>query len=138
MTTRTLLFIVVLIFALTLAIVVGNRLSTEALPIAFGIAVGVVVGMPTSVLVAIMTRQTALTVPVQYVPVPDAASASNGGAHDGHTNGNGKRPASHPTRETPVHEAIPTPSVSSRQFTLVGGASAPLLEGDFPGNGGHH
>ena len=96
MSTRTLLFIVLLVFAITLAIVVGNRLSGDALPIAFGIAVGITVGMPTSVLVAIMTRQASFGAPVQVVSAQDwAAHASgNDSVPAGHTNGNSRQPAS--------------------------------------------
>ena len=137
MSTRTLLFIVLLVFAITLAVVVGNRLSSDALPIAFGIAVGITVGMPTSVLVAIMTRQATFGTPVQFVSAQDwaAHTSGNGSAPAGQTNGNGKQ---QPSREVRQAEASPPLQTDGRHFTVVGGASAPLLEGDFAGSGGRH
>jgi hypothetical protein len=134
MSTRTLLFVILLVFAITLAIVVGNRLATDALPIAFGIAVGITVGMPTSVLVAILTRQVTFGVPVQVMPAQEWPASGNG--HAPSERPNGKQPASRRARPAPTYEAVPAPPSNGRHFTVVGGASAPSLERDLPGNGG--
>jgi hypothetical protein len=130
MTTRTMLFIILLAFAVTLAIVVGNRLSDASMAIVLGVAVGVAVGIPTSVVAAMMmTRQMAASLPAEY------------GMQAGSSNGNSSKPQ--PThRPAPVErrrrEVQPEVATSGRQFTVVGGASAPLLEEDVHGNGGYH
>jgi hypothetical protein len=48
---RIVAVIVLLAFAITLAVVVGTRMSTDALAVIIGIACGVVAGIPMSVLI---------------------------------------------------------------------------------------
>ena len=121
MSNRTLALIAVMVFAVTLAIVIGTQIPAQAMPIVFGVAVGVAVGVPTSVLVAMLTRQAMLSLPDKqdlYV----------------HTGGNGngsgpqRREATHPS--TPQVASSLPPAESGRQFTVVGGAAPPLLEDD--------
>ena len=132
MTTRTMLFIILLAFAVTLAIVVGNRLSDASMAIVLGVAVGVAVGIPTSVVAAMMmTRQMVAALPPEYGMQ----------AHSGNGNGSKAQPTRRPApapverRQREVEREVAT---SGRQFTVVGGASAPLLEEDLHGTGGYH
>jgi hypothetical protein len=123
-------FVALLVFAIAFAIVTGNRLSAEALPIALGVAVGVAVGIPTSVLLAaFMARQVMASIPAQQNV--GTGSKRNPASSAPHT-GNGKA-RSRPVSPQIEHQAMPV--ASGRQFTVVGGASAPLLEEDsFVGN----
>jgi hypothetical protein len=131
------LFIILLVFAVTLAIVVGNRLSTEAMAIVFGVAVGVAVGIPTSVLVAIMTRQAVGNSPVEHEW--QASGNGNGSRSRANNRPAPSRSSTHAPVSTPARQqTAPVLAVSERHFTVVGGADAPLLEEDFPGNGDRH
>jgi hypothetical protein len=56
MSYRNVIFVAVLVFAIALAIVVGNRLSGEGMAVALGVAVGVAVGVPVGVLASLLTR----------------------------------------------------------------------------------
>lgn len=128
MSTRTMIFIAVLVFAVSLGVVTGNRLSADALPIALGVAVGVTAGIPISlVLAAVMTRQTLLTVPAQQ----GRPSGTGNGANGKHAapNGNGRSVRAQPVSAQKTYVPAPIPT-GERRFTVVGGASAPLLEED--------
>lgn len=136
MTTRTMLFIILLAFAVTLAIVVGNRLSDASMAIVLGVAVGVAVGIPTSVVAAMMmTRQMAATLPAEYGLQAHSSNGNGSTQQAANHPAPTARQASAPARSQPEAETeLPT---SGRQFTVVGGASAPLLEEDIQGNGNH-
>ena len=56
---RRVVVIVLLAFAVTLALVVGTRMSSEALAVVVGVACGVAAGIPMSVLIVVaMNRRT--------------------------------------------------------------------------------
>lgn len=130
MTTRTMLFIILLAFAVTLAIVVGNRLSDASMAIVLGVAVGVAVGIPTSVVAAMMmTRQMAAALPAEY------GMQAHGNTDNRSKPQPARRPAPVERRQPQVERDLAT---VGRQFTVVGGASAPLLEEDIHGNGDYH
>jgi hypothetical protein len=127
---KTILLIVLLAFAVSLAVVVGQRLSSEAMAVVVGVVAGVAASIPTSLIVvwvAMRTRPGATVVEerrpqpaeprIVVVPAPAAA-----------------QPPSYPQPVGP-HLVAPYPSSSSmgyqpvmpghRQFTVIGGA------GDF-------
>lgn len=126
MSTRSLLFLILLAFAVTLAVVVGTRLPVGALPIVLGVSVGLAIGIPTSVLLGNLTRHAALDLSTQRDwEAPASGSQTAPGA-------NGRRTSSGASLQ-----ASSSP-VSERTFTVVGGATPPLfVEEDFPGNGDH-
>jgi len=47
----------VVAFAVTLAVIVGTRMSSEAMAVIMGMACGVVAGIPTSLLIAVVTNR---------------------------------------------------------------------------------
>jgi hypothetical protein len=54
---KKLAVVVVLVFAVTLAVVVGQRLSAEAMAVVVGVICGVVAGIPTSAFVMLMANR---------------------------------------------------------------------------------
>ena len=54
---RALLIVVVLLFTMTLAVIVGTRLSDEALAVLAGAVVGVAAAIPTSLLIVTVVRR---------------------------------------------------------------------------------
>lgn len=136
MSTRTMLFAALLVFAVALAIVVGSRLSEAAMSVVLGVAVGVAVGIPTSVLVAVLTRQVVLEMPTNQ-----GWQAQYEGSQDGQPSNGRSRPQTRqePTSQNAPRQPLPTRYDKGRQFTVVGGAAPPLLdEDDFRGNGNTH
>ncbi len=49
--------VIMLAFAVTLAAVIGTRMSTEAMAVAIGVVFGVAAGIPTSILIATVGRR---------------------------------------------------------------------------------
>lgn len=54
---RRIIALGIIAFTITLAIVVGNRLSSEALAVVVGIVLGVLASIPTSILLLIFVRR---------------------------------------------------------------------------------
>jgi hypothetical protein len=54
---KKLIIMVAVAFAVTLAVVAGVRLSGEAMAVVLGMACGVVAGIPTSLLIAVVTNR---------------------------------------------------------------------------------
>lgn len=54
---RNFLIAVVLIFCVTLAVVIGNRMSTEAMAVVIGVVCGVAASIPMSLLILIVTSR---------------------------------------------------------------------------------
>ena len=67
---RKLAIVVLLAFAVTLGVVVGDRMSTEAMAVAVGVVCGVAAGIPMSVLImaALTRRRDAEYGPSQTMP----------------------------------------------------------------------
>jgi hypothetical protein len=53
---RNFLIAVVVIFCVTLAVVIGNRMSTEAMAVVIGVVCGVAASIPVSILILLATR----------------------------------------------------------------------------------
>ena len=109
---KTLIALVVIAFAVTLAVVVGSRLSDEALSVLAGAACGVGAAIPTSLLIVAVSRRRAEPQPQPPVPqgsYPPVVVVTALGGH----------------QQTGGWNALP-PSLTapmSRQFTVVGGPS---------------
>ena len=109
---KALVAVVVLAFAVTLAVVVGNRLSDEALAVLAGAVCGVGAAIPTSLLVAAVSKRRV---------EPHAQAAASQGAYPPVvvvTAPGARQPAS-------GWSALP-PSLAApvdRHFTVVGGPS---------------
>jgi hypothetical protein len=78
--------VVVAAFVITLAVIVGTRMSTEAMAVVIGVVCGVAAGIPTSLLVvAVTNRRTGERVPVQhrreYPPVVVIQPGQSGSAY---------------------------------------------------------
>jgi hypothetical protein len=71
-TMKRAIFVLGIIFAVTLAIVIGNRLSVDAMAVLVGVACGVLAGVPTSLLLVwALTRRSANSAqPVEQARMP--------------------------------------------------------------------
>ena len=109
---KTLIALVVIAFAVTLAVVVGSRLSDEALSVLAGAVCGVSAAIPTSLLIVAVSRRRAepqAQPPVRQGSYPPVVVVTPPGGH----------------QQTGGWNALP-PSLTapmSRQFTVVGGPS---------------
>lgn len=54
---KVLVAVVSIVFAVTLAVVVGNRMSAEAMAVVVGVACGVIAAIPMSVLMLVVTQR---------------------------------------------------------------------------------
>jgi hypothetical protein len=140
MSYRTVILVAVLVFAIALAIVVGNRLSGEGVAVALGVAVGVVVGVPVGVLASLLTRPPAHPSGYAYIPGQDDAEGYMVALPDLEP---GQVPAlvvlsaeqvaqlANIGRGDGKARATPQPSLArpeQRQFITVGGADVPDLD----------
>ena len=110
---RKVLIAVVLSFAVTLAIIVGKRMSTEAMAVVVGVVCGVAAGIPMSVLImlAVNRRSEPRLRPYESAPGPHQGSYPPVVVIQGGTSApNGLMPPYY----TPSVEAAP------RQFHIVG------------------
>ena len=131
-----------LAFAVTLAIVVGQRLSAEAMAVVIGVIAGVAASIPTSLLVvwfasrAGVTTRTIVDVPapraaeppepriVVMAPPPQAAPA---GAYQTYA---GYAPQANASQAMPAGYAPLPPGQPARRFTVIGGAEV-SVEPDY-------
>jgi hypothetical protein len=104
--------LVVLVFAVTLALIVGNRLSDEALAVLAGAVCGVGAAIPTSLLIVSVTQrrrdESRAQPPTQQGAYPPVVVVTPPG-----------------TQQRPdAWHALPPPITApmQRQFTVVGGA----------------
>ena len=119
---RKMIVIAILGFAITLAAVIGTRMSTEAMAVAIGVVFGVAAGIPTSLLIAAaIGRQGAepITTSVQTEPYgdrrrewPPVIVVNPGGQHPSSTNYGGY------AAPWPLSPAFVTPT--PRQVHYVG------------------
>ena len=63
---KAVVILVVVAFAITLAAVIGNRMSAEAMAVVIGAVVGVVAGIPASVLVILALRRGSSSTSTSY------------------------------------------------------------------------
>lgn len=103
------LFIISLVFAVTLAIVFGVRASSDAIAVIIGVILGVIASVPTTVLLTYLLLRSR--------PVPSGQSPA---AHNQPSivviNPGDKPPVSQPLSLPPV----PAPTSQGRQWTLIG------------------
>jgi len=117
---RAFLIVVVLLFTMTLAVIVGTRLSNEALAVLAGAAVGVAAAIPTSLLIVTVVRRRdegrgrAMAAPSQQQTPPVIVVAPQGG-HPGMGN----------WQDMPSSLMMP----QQRRFTVVGADSTVETEG---------
>lgn len=120
----------VLAFGVTLAIIIGQRLSTEAMAVLMGVVAGVVASIPTSMVVVWIALQSMLP---QYMARPEtrAAPASPEPARVLVVQQPPPVPVQTPAYALPNWGAQPYPAMSPsgarvpRKFTVIGGSSDP-------------
>lgn len=109
---RRFIAIVLLAFTISLGVVVGNRLSSEATAVVVGVVCGVVAGLPTSVLLVVVMRRLGERPPssptAQHPPYPPVIVIN--------PNANPFQPPSNPFTDPPI---LPG-SNSPRRFRLIG------------------
>ena len=101
----------VLAFAVTLAIVLGNRLIGDAAAIALGVSVGVIVGVPVGVFAALFVLRSSAAQP--FFP-PQRAE---------HLEESHPISRSGPPRQQATPETFAPKPASRREFMAVGGAT---------------
>ncbi len=113
-----------LAFSVTLAVIVGQRLSSEAMAVVVGVVAGVAASIPTSLIVVwFATRSLSTTrhAPEQPAPPPEPRVVVMA------------QPAQMPTMPmypNPAAYVQPAPymALNSRQFTVIGGADVAITE----------
>lgn len=122
---KLILILGVLAFAVTLAIIIGQRLSTEAMAVLMGVVAGVAASIPTSLIVVWIAMQSMMKGMPAAPPAPRAEADSPrvvvvqqpmpapGYAPSGW---NAYQPAD-------TYPAMPAPR-PPRKFTVIGGSSA--------------
>lgn len=103
---RNLLGLIVVAFAVTLAIVVGNRMSAEAMAVVVGIVCGVLASIPMSVIILILTHRSGRKQERQRLDYPPVVVVN-------------------PGTQSPIDRYLPFPSPSvgqstPREFKVVG------------------
>jgi hypothetical protein len=115
-----------LVFAITLAVVVGKELSAEAMAVVVGVVCGVAAGIPTSVLLLLVfNRRDRLRMEEReqqarqqnYPPVVVVQGGAPQALPPGHQAGYWPSPPQGPA--------------TNRQFTVVGGGELVADEGEF-------
>ena len=110
---RVIVLVGVSLFAITLAIVIGSRLTGEAMMIALGIAVGLVIGIPVGVLAITMGQRAH----------PHSRGAEEGSTSLGLTSDQLEqllRALDRPQQASP--DTFTLPPRQGREFSAVGGA----------------
>jgi hypothetical protein len=125
MKTRFVWLAIGLAFAVTLAVIIGQRLSAEAMAVMVGVVAGVAASIPTSLIVVWFATRTmwATARPTQEVPalppeprvvvMPQPAPAA-------YQSLAGYAPAMY--GPMPMAMAMPGPMPAPRQFNVIGGA----------------
>jgi hypothetical protein len=116
-----------LAFFVTLAVIVGQRLSAEAMAVMVGVVAGVAASIPTSLIVVWFATRTTLSRHVSEAPRPSeppeprivVLAQPTPTSPTGYQNFAGYPPAAYPAY--PVQPALPP-----RQFTVIGGAQVAL------------
>ncbi len=108
---KKLLGISLVVFVGTLAVVIGQRMSTDAMAVVIGVIFGVAASIPTSLLIIAATRRTANERPATRSSPPDryvppVIVVSPGGQES--------------TWRPPGGTTPPLPSPSQRRFRIVG------------------
>ena len=132
MPVKLILLLGVLAFAITLAIIIGQRLSTEAMAVLMGVVAGVAASIPTSLIVVWIAMQT--MVKPQYIPRPEPRGEPPPAAEPPRIvvvqqPVPGSTPASgyaQPNWGSAPYPMMPAPALRPpRKFTVIGGAAEP-------------
>jgi hypothetical protein len=121
-----------LAFSITLAVIVGQRLSSEAMAVVVGVVAGVAASIPTSLIVVwFATRSVAVSRPAPEPPPPQPAPAP---APEPRlvvmTQPQPMQMSAMPIYQSPGGYVQPGPymAINARQFTVIGGADVALTE----------
>ncbi len=129
---KTIVIFSLAVFCITLAIVVGRRMSNEAMAVLLGVMAGVLASIPTSVIVALVTLRM-MGPKVTHTQVIGASSPTQQAQHPKYPppplvermvivpNHQYGQPAAQPYSWQPRSQVIMPPQ--PREFTVIGGAS---------------
>ena len=121
----------VLAFSITLAVIIGERLSTEAMAVLMGVVAGVAASIPTSLIVVWIAMQT--MVKPQYAPRSDSHGSPSSSQTESPRIVVVQQPMPNPAQAAayaqpnwnPVlYPGAPAPR-PPRKFTVIGGAAEP-------------
>ena len=119
-----------LVFSATLAVVIGQRLSAEAMAVMMGVVAGVVASIPTSLIVAwfalrassahnvAVASPSRTSVPAEPRIVVLAQPPQQAPAYQHYA---GFAPASYDGRSQPIDTSAPASIMPPRNFTMIGG-----------------
>lgn len=120
MKARVIILLALIAFGVTLAIVVGQRLSSEAMAVLLGVIAGVAASIPTSLIVVWLATRAyappARTVEVHRADPPPAERVVVVQQPPASPAGPGNWQPAH------GHPPYPAPLPSPRRFTIIGGA----------------
>jgi hypothetical protein len=141
MKTRYIWMAVGIAFSVTLAVIVGQRMSAEAMAVMIGVIAGVAASIPTSLIVVWFASRTTIPRPAPEAPIPAPASRPAEAAQPrivvmapaqpsppmGYQNFAGYAAQAYPAYAAP---ALVQPPQPPRQFTVIGGAGFTLDDPD--------
>ena len=126
-------------FAVTLAIIVGQRMSAEAMAVMIGVIAGVAASIPTSLIVVWFASRTTIPRPAPEAPMPAHRPAepaqprivvmapAQPAPPMGYQNYAGYAAPAYPAYAPP---ALAQPALPPRQFTIIGGGEFTLDDPD--------
>jgi len=141
MKTRYLWMAFGLAFSVTLAIIVGQRMSAEAMAVMVGVIAGVAASIPTSLIVVGFAARTTMLRPAPEAPAPAPAPRVAEPAQPrivvmappapqmGYQNFAGYPSPAYPAYAPP---ALAQPALPPRQFTVIGGTEFSLDDPEPP------
>ncbi|MGH2522136.1 MAG: hypothetical protein ACRDH2_06500 [Anaerolineales bacterium] len=150
MKTRYLWLIFGLAFFVTLGVIVGQRLSSEAMAVMVGVVAGVAASIPTSLIVVWFATRTTMPRMVEPRPAPEASRAAERaeprivvmasppapmGAPSAYQTMAGYPPqayGAYPMQPGFDPRGAPLNALPARRFTVIGGTEVSLDEEDMP------
>ena len=125
MNTRRVIFFALLAFAITLAIVVGWRMSAEAMAVVIGVIAGVAASIPTSLIIIWITLRGKPSAP----PAPVRREPENDQSRIIVVNATPPNTSHYPPTLTPTSTPYPNlePQRPQRRFTIIGGEEEEII-----------
>jgi hypothetical protein len=123
MKARVILILFGIAFFVTLAIIIGQRLSSEAMAVMVGVLAGVVASVPTSLIVMFLLTRLPWSRPEPPTP-PETRVVMMAPPAPGYDYG---QPVYGAHSQQPVYPALPV-APPARSFTVIGGADVELDE----------
>ena len=131
MKTRAIVTVAVLTFCIALAVVIGQRLSAEAMAVLLGVIAGVGASIPTSLIVvwlALRTTQSTTRTADMSPPTPPSNRSEPGPEHFIVVQPPPQQSAGYAAIATTSQRSTPRApylqnQISPRQFTVIGGAT---------------